>query len=410
MATKLIADARWLTFAWANVLRNRRRSATTITIAAVCSAALLIAGGFTLYTYQSLAESSARMTGHLVLGTPEQFTGDEDVPLQHGLKAADDLQRRVLADPQVRHVLPRVEFSGLVSNGDKTAVMMAVGVDPDSEFAIKGPFMRLSAGRLLAGDDHAQVMLGEGLARNLHAAPRSSLTLLATTVDGTLNALDVTVAGTFTTGVTEIDRRLVYVDLHSAQQLLATDRISSLGVFLDRVESTDAVQARLQALLPGTAAQTWVEQAPFYRSVKDLYNRIFGGLGLVIALIVVFVMGNAMAMAVVERTREIGTLRVLGTSPAQIVSCLTLEGLLLGACGALIGALLAGSLAGLLLLFPLQMPPPPGRSTGYPLQIAVDGALYVGTMVAILLICTAVSAWVARRAMRHSIVEALSHT
>jgi putative ABC transport system permease protein len=49
--------------------------------------------------------------------------------------------------------------------------------------------------------------------------------------------------------------------------------------------------------------------------VRDLYNRIFGALGLIIGVIVVFVVTNAMAMAIIERTREIGTLRALGTLP-----------------------------------------------------------------------------------------------
>ena len=41
-----------------------------------------------------------------------------------------------------RAVLPRVVFSGLISNGDKTTVMMAQGVEPDAEFAVKGPSRR----------------------------------------------------------------------------------------------------------------------------------------------------------------------------------------------------------------------------------------------------------------------------
>jgi ABC-type lipoprotein release transport system permease subunit len=85
--------------------------------------------------------------------------------------------------------------------------------------------------------------------------------------------------------------------------------------------------------LPGLQVQTWVDQAVFYRSVRDLYNRIFGALGLIIGVIVVFVVANAMAMAVIERTREVGTLRALGTLPGQLVRSFALEGLLLGGVG-----------------------------------------------------------------------------
>ncbi len=401
---------RWLRFAWHNTLRNPRRSAVTVSIAALGTAAILLAGGFALFTYRGLAEMSARATGHLIVAKAEQFSRDEDTPLQHGLDGADALKARLLADDAVRQVLPRVEFSGLISNGDKSTVMMATGIDPDAEFAVKGPFLSVKAGKVLSTDQRLHVMLGEALARSLKATPGSGLTLLASTTEGALNALDVTVAGVVSTGIPEMDKRLVYTDVATAQKLLATTRVSSLGVFLNRMEATDAAQARLRAQLPQLAVQTWVDQATFYRSVKDLYNRIFGALGLIIGVIVVFVVTNAMAMAVIERTREIGTLRALGTLPGQLVRSFALEGLLLGGMGAAAGVLVSLGITGALLVFPVQMPPPPGRSTGYPLQIAFDAPLYAVTLAAMLLLATVASALVARRTVAKPIVDALAHT
>lgn len=402
-------NLQWLKFAWLNALRNRRRSAVTITIAALGTAGILLAGGFALYTYEGLAQAAARTTGHLIIGKPDQFNKDEDTPLQHGLDDVAALKARLLADDQVRQVLPRVEFSGLVSNGDKSTVMMAAGIDPDAEFAVKGPFLTLKEGKLLATGTQGQVMLGEGLARSMKAQPGSSLTLLASTTEGALNALDVTVAGTFSTGIPEVDKRLIYTDVVTAQRLLVTQRVSSLGVFLDRMEATDPAQARLQAALPGLAVQTWLDQAVFYRSVKELYNRIFGALGLIIGVIVVFVVANAMAMAVIERTREIGTLRAVGTLPAQLVRSFSLEGLMLGGMGAVLGALFALAVSVTLLLVPVEMPPPPGRSTGYPLQISIDPALYGSTLVAMLALSMVAAALVARRTVNKPIVDALAH-
>ena len=187
----------WVRFAWHNCLRNLRRSLVTTAIAMLGTAAILLAGGFALFTYDSLAQASARDTGHLVLGTPAHFAQDEDVPLQNGLDAVAALRGTLLADPAVRHVLPRVAFSGLVSNGDKSVVMLAQGVEPDSEFAVKGPFLTVRSGHLLeSGAAQPQVMLGDDLARSLKAGPGSSLTLLASTTEGAMNAIDVVVTGT----------------------------------------------------------------------------------------------------------------------------------------------------------------------------------------------------------------------
>ena len=416
----------WLRFAALNTLRNRRRSVVTVTIAALGTAAILLAGGFALSTYQALAEAAARNTGHLIVARPAQFERDEDTPLQHGLDNAEALTARLLADDEVRQVLPRVDFSGLISNGDKSVVMVAAGIAPDAEFAVKGPFLTMRSGQVLAsgaaGQPALAVMLGEGLARSLKAAPGASLTLMASTTEGALNALDVVVTGVFSTGVPELDRRLVYTDIATAQKLLVTQRISSLGVFLDRMDHTAAAQARWQAQLspatnaqvaqpaqPTLTVQTWLDQAVFYRSVRDLYNRIFGALGAVIGVIVVFVVSNAMAMTIIERTRELGTLRALGTAPGQLVRCLALEGLMLGGVGAVAGALLAVAVALALLVFPVQMPPPPGRSSGYPLLVSIDPTLFGATLAAMLLLAMAASALVARHTVRQPIVDALAH-
>ncbi len=404
-------SAVWLKFAVQNTLRNRRRSLVTVSIAALGTAAILVAGGFALSTYQGLSEMAARSTGHLIIGKPDQFNKDEDIPLQHGLDNAGELRTRLLVDPQVRQVLPRVEFSGLISNGEKSTVMMATGIDPDSEFAVKGPFLTVTAGEVLSsGSKDPEVMLGEGLAKSLKAQPGSSLTLLASTTEGALNAMDVRVKGTFSTGVPDMDRRFIYTDITTAQKLLNTQRVSSLGVFLARMEMTDAARQRFASANPALTVQTWLDQAFFYKSVKDLYNRIFGALGLIIGLIVVFVVTNAMAMAIIERTREIGTLRALGTLPSQLLRTLGLEGMVLGGVGAMAGAVVAIAVTVFLLVVPMEMPPPPGQSKGYPLIISFDLTMYLATLLTMVALTVLASVWVARKTVNMPVVDALAHT
>lgn len=399
----------WLKFALHNTLRNRRRSAVTISITALGTAAILLAGGFASFTYHGLSQSAARTTGHLIIAKAAQFSKDEDTPLQHGLDKVSELRQQLLDDPDVRYVLPKVEFSGLISNGDKSTVMMATGIDPDAEFAVKGPFLRLRAGKVLRTGQHNMVMLGESLAKSLKASPGSSLTLLASTTDGALNALDVIVVGIVSTGTIDIDKRLVFTDVETAQKLLVTERVSSLGVFLSGMDATDPAQARLQKVFKGLEVRTWLDQATFYRSVKSLYNRIFGALGLIIGVIVIFVVSNSMAMTIIERTREIGTLRALGTLPRQLIGSLALEGLILSAGGALLGAVVSLSISGLLLIFPVDMPPAPGRTVGYPLQIAADPLLYLMTLLGMLLLAALASSLIARHTVQMPVVKALAH-
>lgn len=406
-----IAVFRWISFALRNTLRNRRRSLATVALTALGSAAILTGGGFALFTYQSLQQAAARDTGHLVLAQKAFFEREEDTPMQYGIAGFPALRERLLKDRDIRYVLPRLQFSGLISNGDKSVIMMGSGIDPGAEFAVRGPFIKQVSGRLLDEDSgHRQeVVIGAELAKSLKAGPGASLTLMAATTAGALNAVDVTVAGVVSSGVPDIDRRLVLADLGTAQRLLVTDRVSTVGIYLSDLDLTGSARARLAPRLAPLALRTWQDEAVFYKSVRALYDRIFGGLGLVIGLIVVGVVAGAMAMAIVERTREIGALRALGTSRGQLIASFAVEGGALGAVGGLCGALVAATVSLILAFSDIQMPPPPGRSVGYPLYIEFSPELALWTLAAVSTLAMLSATLVAARSVRKPIVEALGH-
>jgi len=403
----------WIWFALKNVRRNGRRALLTLLIAAVGAAGLLVFGGYGQYTYAALEEGSARDTGHLVLAHRDHFDGDEDLPMQHGLPDPAGLAAAALRDPRVRAALPRLELSGLLSNGEKSAVFVGTGVDAGGEFKVRGPFLTFLEGTALsaapAAGDLPEILVGKELARTLRAHAGTVLTLLATTTEGSLNAQDVRVRGIYTTGVTELDRRAVMIHLATAQKLLLTDKASVLALYLQAPADLPAVRADLAARHPELAQRTWLDLATYYQAVRALYDRIFGLLGVVIVVLVLFAVSNTIGMAVVERTREIGTLRALGASPGLVTRNMVLEGLLVGLGGAVAGALLALAAAFLIDAFQVQMPPPPGRSVGYPLHLDLTAGLFLRDGLAVTL-AAAVAAWGAsRRAAARDIVEALTH-
>jgi len=405
-------DFKWLSLACRNAMRNRRRSLVTLAITATGTAAALLGGGFALYTYQSLAQASARDTGHLVLAAPGQFDGNDNMPLEHGLAGSKQLTRELLAQPRVTRVLPRLQFSGLVSNGEKSEIFLGTGVDARQEFLVKGPFMKVEEGALLDDGPAAGpgIVLGKGLAHILNAHPGTSLTLMSTTTAGSLNAVDVTVTGIVSSGISDIDKRLAMVELSTAQRLLVSDKVSYLSVYLDELEQSDALGAAWRKQYAGKLeVRTWLDQALFYQSVKGLYNRIFGFLGVIVLVIVLFAIANTLSMAVLERTREIGTLRAMGTTPGEVTRLFSLEGLVLGGGGALCGMVLAAGMSMALLVLGLQMPPPPGRTGGYPLVVAISPVLYVSSALAVTLLATVASFLVSRKAANQSVVEALAH-
>ncbi|MBR9786931.1 MAG: ABC transporter permease [Vibrionaceae bacterium] len=408
--------------AWLNLQRNRRRSLLSILIIAIAVFALTSAGGFGLYTYDSLKESTARDTGHLTLTTPGYFTKEEEMPLSNGLRHADDITKQLIGINDVRGVQPRVEFSGLISNGTKSTIFMGIGVN-DREFDMKGPFLDVREGQTLS-NIHAsrydptepEVMLGADLASNLNVSVGDWITLLATTTDGALNAYDFKIRGIYSTGVPELDKRQLYVHIHSAQALLGSDKVSALSVFLFDTNLTAKVEGQVAMMLANqnqyfgnqeVEITPWQERAFFYLKVKDLYDRIFGIMGTVMALVVFVALFNTMTMSVTERTREIGTLSALGSYPHEIIAGFLREAGLLAVLGSLLGGLLTAIVAVFLMVVEVQMPPPPGRTEGYPLNIYFSWELVALAGFAVLMICLVAAFFSARKGVNKPITEAL---
>jgi putative ABC transport system permease protein len=397
-----------------NVFRNKRRTLISLLVMIFGACALMLAGGFMLYTFWGLRESTIHtQTGHLQIYHREYFTREEEKSLELGLDSLQTIREIALASGEVTLVTPRIDFTGLISNGDKSMVFIGEGLDPEQEAKMMGDFGRPESILTLKDGTEDEAVLGVGLAKSLDVKEGDYLTLMSTTTDGALNAIDVLVKGTFSTGITDVDKRFLKVRNETAQRLTGTDRVRSLVLLLDRTETTDHVRQELQARYDAAGlpvvVKTWLELAQFYRGVVALYNAIFGFLVLVIFIIVLGSTVNTIIMSISERVQEIGTLMAMGTSRSKLLQMFLYEGLVLGLLGAVIGLLVALGVSWGINSADVMMPPPPGWDEGYPLNIRIE--MWLGVVVFVLMVITAVISTMvpAIRAVRMKIVDALGH-
>jgi putative ABC transport system permease protein len=398
-----------------NVARNRRRSFLTGGVVVFGFAAVALAGGFMSQSFQGLREGTIRNgTGHLQFADPAFFAGNEDAALEHGLSGSDRIAAILAKDPEVQEVLPRIDFVGLATNGSRSVPFLGTGLDPAPEARTMDTANLLTSGRWFTNASERGVVLGSGLARSLGVAAGDSISLLATTPDGVLNAVDATVSGLADIPIKELDDRYLATTLGLASELLvASGRVSKLTVVLRGHADANEARPRLLASLHregiDVAGKTWEELAVFYRQVRLLYLGIFGFMGLVLIVVVMLAAANTMMMAAAERTREIGTLRALGTRPSAITRMFVAEGLILAVAGCVGGALVALAVRAVLNHAGLTLPPPPGVSHGVVLHVNLYVAAYAAGALGMSATLVAASWFPARRAARMSIIEALAH-
>jgi putative ABC transport system permease protein len=205
------------------------------------------------------------------------------------------------------------------------------------------------------------------------------------------------------------------VGLPEVQRLLDVENgeVQSVVLLLDKTENTAAVRAAIEGLIRDRnldlELRTWDDLALRYHQVRELFGRIFAVLTLIVSIMVVFGITNTMTMAIFERTREIGTVMALGTRRRGVISMFVLEGVALGALGGLIGVVLGVALAKAISSIGIQLPPPPGSTRGFAVNIFVVPEVLVQAFRLSLITAALASLYPAWRAARLNVVEALRH-
>lgn len=408
------------------LLRNRRRALVTLLAIALGFAAIALFAGYTHNIYRGLSQQAihGELLGHLTL-SKRGMSREGKLNPERYLLSADDVLRistLVRTEPQVKLITPRLALSGIVSNGRASTIFVAEGLDPAAVRELQaGMYANMTAEyaaaiggvQVLDAGKPDSVALAAGLAGLLHLKPGDSAAVLTNTLGGQANALDIQVAGLFNTGNAATNDLFAYMPLQLVRSLYDADgRADRLTILLDDIDATESVRTKLLKKLAKAGfdveISTWNELSAFYTQVHGMFDMIFGFIFSIVITVVVMSVANSMGMAVVERTREIGTLRAIGLRRGGVI------GLFVGEAALLV---LLGCIAGLLLTLGVRYGinfadisyVPPNQTSRVPLLVDLDTARIAFTAL-MLAVVGALAAWMpARRAAKQPIIDALGH-
>jgi putative ABC transport system permease protein len=406
---------RWVLLAARNLLRHRRRTFLTGSIVVVGFVAVTMTAGFVSQTFSALKSATIRGAGgHLRILDARAAGKTDDEAATILIDDWPGLSDILSRDPHVAQAMPKLSFFGLAVKGDKSAAYLGTGTIPALEKKASFAAEIVQSGAFFENAEANEIMLGTGLARAIDAKAGDLVTVMTTTPEGGINAVDATVAAVLAYPIKELDDRILYMPFAAAARLLkAEGKANSVVVLLKDDHDTELEAVNLPKALAAqgrpVALKTWLDTATFYKQVKLLYISIFFFMGLVLSVVVILATANTMTMSVFERTREIGTLLAIGMERGSIRTLFLLEGILLGLIGSGIGAIASLALRALLNASGIMLPPPPGATRGNTLHVDFIPVAY-GIGFAIMSITLLVAAWwPARRAARLNPVEALGH-
>ena len=147
------------------------------------------------------------------------------------------------------------------------------------------------------------------------------------------------VAAIFESGFYDLDNQFAFVSLEQAQKLFSTgDLANAIELRVAHVDDAPAIAQRAEALIgPKLGATNWMEQnrqlLTALRLERTVSTITIGLIQLVAALNIL----TALVMSVMEKRRDIAVLMSLGARQSQIARIFIAQGLLIGACGVVLG-------------------------------------------------------------------------
>jgi lipoprotein-releasing system permease protein len=259
-------------------------------------------------------------------------------PRSQQLRSVDQWQK-VRADvermPEVVGVTPVVTGPGFAQRGEAAKSVSIIGVELESYFKVIALPEKIVAGRYDVGP--TDVVIGTELAKDLGTAVGDKVALRTAT--GAVTTL--LVVGIFDFGNKGVNERNVYVALRTAQNLLD---LAGGATSLD-VKVRDPFRAEIiaQSIRDGSDlhVDSWIStNAQFFSAMaaQILANtliRIFVGITVALGI------ASVLVVSVVQKSKEIGILRAMGTGRAQVLRVFLIQGGFMGLVGSLCGSALA---------------------------------------------------------------------
>ena len=249
------------------------------------------------------------------------------------------IEKQLQREPGVIAVSPMVAGPGFAVRGNADMSIAILGVDPQLYTRIVDINSKLRQGEFRISSN--DTVIGIELAHNLGVRVGDKLRI--ETQMGASETL--TVAGIFDIGVKDLNKRWAFVNLRVAQSLLDLGGgITNFDLAVDDIFKADTVADNI-ANNTGLIADSWMKiNAQLMiglRSQSASSNMI----QFFVIVAVAFGIASVLVVSVVQKSREIGILRAMGTRRIAIVKIFLIQGGIVGVLGSIFGSALGAGLA-----------------------------------------------------------------
>ena len=328
-----------LKLAFLNIGRNPRRSIITVLAVGVGLAALIFLWGFSDGTNEQMRENVIRLlTGHVQIHAPEY---KNSLAPELIITEREPLIQKLSTLPHFVALSERVKCEALIGTSEKSRGVILTGIDPTRETKVTELQKYIQQGEFLANDGARDILIGDRLAEKVELKVGDKAVVMTQAMDGTLSGFSYRVKGIFHTGSQTLDEVSAFISLGSAQELLALENEThEIVIRLDKRKSIPSFLNALKVAPENYEVFRWDEIVPEVEQWAKWSEAIIRTILIAVMIVIGVSIMNTVLMSVFERTRELGVMLAIGTSPGRIIRLILLETFILELFGIALGLVL----------------------------------------------------------------------
>lgn len=256
------------------------------------------------------------------------------VESEYGMVPSREVLEKIAATEHVLALTPFINGQVLIRKDDNVSGAILKGVDPKSEVTVNKIGSYMVKGSLDLGPD--SIVVGSELASRFGLKTGGAALIISSAFP---KGREFIVAGIFTSGMYEYDSNLVYSNIENAQALFSVKGlVSGIAIRIDDAFNAKTVKSALNKKLEGIfTVRTWMDMNRSLMAALKLEKTVMFIILALIVTVACFNIASTLIMTVLEKTRDIGILKSIGSTNSDIMVVFTIQGGMIGFLGTALG-------------------------------------------------------------------------
>lgn len=264
---------------------------------------------------------------YVVEVTPDTgVTIDKLTNWQSTLEALDN-------DAGILSASPLVNSAAFANKGEKNLPIIIKGINQE-----RGNSIYHISARMILGDVDLQgnnIVIGKGLAEELRLSIGDSIRLVSS--DGNEDWFYIT--GIFDFQNLSTNSSWIFMDINRAQKFLNLQGyITSIEVQVKDVFAAESIAQKLEIDYPDLSFQTWQEANEQLLTALKSQSSSSTVIQFFVLMAVALGISSVLAVSVMQKSKQIGILKAMGTGNSSATKIFLLQGGILGLLGAFLGS------------------------------------------------------------------------